>query len=443
MDVATIQRAGRQPLVNQLNSVLSLLPESTTIDKAALPKAMARLAKLGIENFYTFAPGPNIYDPDLKILTGYQGGLSLDATSYNQSLPELANLESKIAIQFQTFLAVEDIYANRIEPITAADVQQEWVDAAKDVVAFETLLAHATVKTRVQSKLPKGLFYNLHSIDDLSAMVPSIDWSSLLSELIPAEVGYTRPLNLQGPAFLPALETILNSTSTKTLHNYFAWRIISAQSERLEAPYSPSSETEERWMTCSNIVARQLADITGHYYVERALPDSSQTVLRTMLKGIVSAYGEGFPTLSWLDQRTLDGALKKLHAMEEVIGQSAESPNGASSESVEEYYRGFTVDASDFYANMDQKSIWEAEKAYSGINQPVPKDKMAGYPPTEVNASYLPLTNRIYFYAGLIQSPWFHASNPEYVNYAGMGSVAGHEIGVRLSTSLMLERILA
>ncbi|KAG0294776.1 hypothetical protein BGZ96_000442 [Linnemannia gamsii] len=428
MDVTTAQRAGRQPLVNQLKSVLSLLPKSITVDKAALSKVIARLTKLGIPTFYTFTTGPNIYDPNLNLLTGVQGGLTFPAAGYNQS-PELAELESTIAVRFQTFMAAEDIYANRTEPITVADVQQEWVDAAKDVIAFETLLADATVKNPEESKGPKGLFYNLHSFDNLSAMAPSIDWSLLLSELIPAEVEYTRPLNLQAPAFLPALETIINSTSTKTLHNYFAWRIIVSQSSLLQAPYNPSPKTEELWMVCSNLVANQLADITGHYYVERVLPDSSQAVFRTMIKEVVTAYGEGFPTLSWLDQPTLDGALKKLHAIKEVIGQSAESPNGASSESVEEYYRGLTIDASDFYANMEQKSIWEFEKEIAGINQPVPKDQMSNSPPTEVNASYSPLTNRVYFYAGMIQSPWFHASNPEYVNYAGMGSVAGHEIG--------------
>ncbi|KAG0301539.1 Endothelin-converting enzyme 2, partial [Linnemannia gamsii] len=290
MDVTTIQRVGRQPLVNQLQTVLSLLPESATVDKTGLSKVMAGLTKLQILPFYTIIPGPNVYDPNLNILTGVLGGLSLPATAYNQSLPDLADLESKIALQFQTFLAAEDVYAHRTTPITVADVDQEWLDAAKDVVAFETLLADATIKNPGQSKGPKGFVYNPHSFGELSAMTPSIDWSTLLSELIPAEVEYTRPINLQASAFLPALETVLQSTTTKTLRNYFAWRIIDSQSKILETPYNLASETTERWKTCSQNVAAQLPDITGHYFVERVLPESSQTVFRSMIKNVISAY---------------------------------------------------------------------------------------------------------------------------------------------------------
>ncbi len=48
--------------------------------------------------------------------------------------------------------------------------------------------------------------------------------------------------------------------------------------------------------------------------------------------------------------------------------------------------------------------------------------------PAVVNAFYSPAANQICFPAGILQEPFFHASNPNYLNYGGIGSVIGHEI---------------
>ncbi|KAF9154688.1 hypothetical protein BG015_000216 [Linnemannia schmuckeri] len=49
--------------------------------------------------------------------------------------------------------------------------------------------------------------------------------------------------------------------------------------------------------------------------------------------------------------------------------------------------------------------------------------------PSEVNAYFSPQFNPINFPAGILQMPFFHVGNPEYVNYGGIGAVGGHEIG--------------
>ncbi|KAF9131953.1 hypothetical protein BGX30_012886 [Mortierella sp. GBA39] len=357
-----------------------------------------------------------------------QAGLTLPITSYNQSLTDAADLVPEIARQFQKVLGVTAPSAtNGTTPETEPTVGQEWTTAAQDVIAFETLLADVTAKNthpNLDPELP--IFNNPITVEELSNATPSIDWPLLLSELLPVDVKYDRPLSVQSPEFFPALETLLSSTSVKTLRNYFAWRIISAQKERLHTAAIPG---HERWEVCNEAVTKALPDIVGHYFVERTLPESDQTIFRTMLQSIISAYGEGFPTLNWIDQTTLEGALKKLHAMGLVVGQSAESPNGASSESVEEYYSGYEIDASDYFSNWNKKSVWATEKSFATVNEPYVQKKIPRMAPTDVNAAYAFTTNHIYAFAGIMQSPMFHASNPEYVNFAGLGGIAGHEIG--------------
>ncbi|KAF9282734.1 hypothetical protein BGZ88_010872 [Linnemannia elongata] len=428
MNVDAIQTAGQQPLAKQVQSVLSLIPDTPAIDKAALARTMAHLIKLGVPNFYILGVAQQLYNPQYNSIKGIQGGLTLPITSYNQSLTDAADLVPKIAQQFQKVLGVAVPSAtNGTSPETEPAVDQEWTTAAQDVIAFETLLADVTAKNTRPNLDPEiPLFDNPVTIEELSNATPSIDWPLLLSELLPADVKYDRPLSIQSPEFLPALETLLSSTSVKTLRNYFAWRIISTQKERLDTTAIPG---QERWEVCNEAVTKNLPDIVGHYFVERTLPESDQTFFRTMLQNIISAYGEGFPTLNWIDQITLDGALKKLHAMGFVVGQSAEFPNGASSESVEEYYSGYNVDISDYFGNWNKKSVWEVEKSFAAVNKAYVKKKIPQFPPTEVNAAYQPTTNNIYAFAGIMQSPMFHASNPEYVNFAGLGGIAGHEIG--------------
>ncbi|KAF8937816.1 hypothetical protein BGZ47_008851 [Haplosporangium gracile] len=428
MNVDAIQTANHQPLTKLVHSVLSLIPDAPALDKAALAKTIAQLIKLDVPNFYIIGVGQQLYNPRYSSIQGNQGGLTLPIPSYNQSLTDAADLIPNIAQLFQKVLGVTaPSDANSSISETEPVVDKEWTTAAQDVIAFETSLADVTAKnTRPNLDPEMPIFNNPMTVEELSKATPSIDWSILLSELLPADVKYDRPLSVQSPEFLPALETLLNSTSVKTLRNYFAWRIIAAQNERLDTIAIPG---QERWEVCNDAVTKNLPDIVGHYFVERTLPKSDQTIFRTMLQNIISAYGEGFPALDWIDQTTLDGALKKLHAMGLVVGQSAQAPNGASSESVEEYYSGYDVDISDYFGNWNKKSVWTAEKSFAAVNEPYVQKKIPQFPPTEVNAAYQPTTNHIYAFAGIMQSPMFHASNPEYVNYAGLGAVAGHEIG--------------
>ena len=429
MNVDAIQTAGQQPLAKQVQSVLSLIPDTPAIDKAALAKTMAQLTKLEVPNFYNIGVAQQLYNPHYSSIQGIQGGLTLPITSYNQSLTDAADLVPNIAQQFQKVLGVASpSAADGTVPETEPAVGQEWTTAAQEVIAFEISLADVTAKnTRPNLDPEMPVYNNPVTVEELSNATPSIDWPLLLSELLPAGVKYDRPLSVQSPEFLPALETLLSSTSVKTLRNYFAWRIISAQKYLLD---TTAISGIERWEVCNEVVTKNLPDIVGHYFVERTLPESDQTIFRTMLQNIISAYSRGFPTLNWIDQTTLDGALKKLHAMGLVVSQSAESPNGASSESVEEYYSGYNVDVSDYFGNWDKKSVWAVEKSFADVNKPYAQNKIPQYSPTMVNAAYVATTNHIYAFAGIMQSPMFHASNPEYVNFGGLGGIAGHEIGV-------------
>ncbi|KAF9093832.1 Membrane metallo-endopeptidase-like 1 [Mortierella sp. AD031] len=68
-----------------------------------------------------------------------ESGLGLPSKEYYQEQDTLRLYGSTIAQMFQIILGDEDIVPNnRAQPLTDADVKEEWKEAAKDVVEFET-----------------------------------------------------------------------------------------------------------------------------------------------------------------------------------------------------------------------------------------------------------------------------------------------------------------
>jgi putative endopeptidase len=73
-------------------------------------------------------------------------------------------------------------------------------------------------------------------------------------------------------------------------------------------------------------------------------------------------------------------------------------------------------------------SEYENKRDLGMIGKPLDRTQWGMTPPT-VNAYYNPLMNEIVFPAGILQPPLFSATADDAVNYGGMGSVIGHEMG--------------
>ncbi|KAF9088054.1 Endothelin-converting enzyme 2 [Mortierella sp. GBA35] len=427
MDEKEIQRRGRKPLVDEINRALSLLPDvSATMDKTGLAKAFARLIKLQTSPIVTLSVYSHLYNPDVNVIRLRPAGLSMDLEKYNQTLPDSAALAKDIASKFQAILGPEP--TNTTTSSAPEQIDQKWIDAAAGVVKFEASWAQALLASPAPTQTGDAAESNPWTIAEMNTVTPSINWNVLVSELLPAGETYTRPIYSTMLDPFHGLETVLKAASTETLRNYVAWRIISDEIKRLGAPYYTGPPSTKRWEVCLDAVHENLGEVAGHYFVENTLPGNSKIVFKSMIDSVLSSYGEAFQTLDWLDQSTRDNALKKLHAIVEMIAESSDAPNTESSASLEEYYRNYTVDASDYFGNLVRNSLWFVENNFAMVNKSVNREMMNS-PPDTINAFYGPNTNEIYFPAGMLQPPFFHVDNPEYMNYGGMGVVAGHEIG--------------
>ena len=75
-----------------------------------------------------------------------------------------------------------------------------------------------------------------------------------------------------------------------------------------------------------------------------------------------------------------------------------------------------------------RRTVVVALRRRPSSGKPVDKDEWLITPQT-VNAYYFPGTNEITFPAAILQPPFFDPNADDAVNYGGIGSVIGHEIG--------------
>ncbi|KAK3838098.1 MAG: hypothetical protein J3R72DRAFT_493213 [Linnemannia gamsii] len=442
MDEATILKAGRSPVSDQINALLEFLPDNNSsspgdVDMTAITKIVAQGNKLGLNTFLSILVGADPANPLINSLSVWEGGLGLPTKSLYEVPAVVGLYQTVIAQMFQIILGDEDV-ANRTEPLLPKDIAQRWTDTAKDVVDFETKMA--AIGTDLVDQRDPLKYNNPRTVDELSSMIPFIDWPLLIKEVLPEGVQNTRPIVVATPIFFPKLDALLKNTSTTTLRNYFTWLVIKNQAVNLAEPYSrpitvlsttmngisPGIKVE-RWKTCISTINTNLGEAAGHYFILEKFKGDSRAAFTEVFESLKTAYIETFPKYDWLDKATLDNALKKLKAIEALVGYSTSSPDVPSSVSVQEYYEGYDVVADDYFGNQLRSATFLNSEMMALMGKPVDRKKMLSYPQM-VNAYYNPFSNQVFHPSGMLQFPFYHVDNPDYINYGAMGFITGHEI---------------
>ncbi|KAG0277096.1 hypothetical protein BGZ95_006523 [Linnemannia exigua] len=441
MNEDAILRAGRKLLMDEVQKIIQAFPASgLRADKTILSKTLSQIVQLGLgtSGLLGIYAGTSPADPRIRVLNINEDGLGLGSSEKYQDGEMTGVYRSTVAFMFQIILGDEDV-GNRTQPLRLTDIKQEWLDAAKDIVNFEIQLA--AIATPAADLYDPVKSINTRTIEELAAMTPSINWSLLIQELLPAGVKNTHPILVSSPSYLTRLDTLLQNTTPKILQRYFTWIVIQGLSSHVAEPYQQpliylrsvrtggsTGVTTERWKTCVATVNKNMGQLVGHYFVQETFKGNSRKDVMTIVDNILDSYSKNFPTIEWLDQTTRDGAIKKLEAIARLVGYSTSSPDVASTKSLEDYYKDLVIASDDYFGNQLRSSTWSTKGNFESLPFPVDRNSMPLVPQT-VNAYYSPTTNTINFPAGILQPPFFHADNPEYINYGSMGVVGGHEIG--------------
>ncbi|KFW04993.1 PREDICTED: neprilysin [Fulmarus glacialis] len=313
----------------------------------------------------------------------------------------------------------------------------------KRVMDLEKEIANATTKS--EDRNDPLLLYNKMTLAQLQNNFSlEIDhkvfnWSKFINDImstVQINIDNTEHVVVYDPEYLIKLKSILNKYTPRDLQNYMIWRFIMDLVNSLssnykdtrnafrKALYGTTSETAV-WRRCANYVNGNMENAVGRLYVEEAFAGDSKHVVEEMIADIRDVFIKTLDELTWMDAETKKKAEQKATAIRERIGYPDEivtDDNKLNSE-----YQELDYKEEEYFENIIQNLVFTQKKRLKKLREKVDKEEWISGAAV-VNAFYSASRNQIVFPAGILQPPFFSASQPKSLNYGGIGMVIGHEI---------------
>jgi putative endopeptidase len=360
-----------------------------------------------------FSAQPDFADATHDVATIDQGGMGMPAKSFYLDQDDKSK---EIREKYRVHVANMFVLAG--EP-----AEQAKRDAAT-VLEIETELAKGMMDP-VTRRDPNKI-NNPMSLVEVKALTPSFDWDSYL-KLVKAPV--SQRYIVTSPDFFKSLEVTLSGHSLEEWKTYLRWQMLNGNANGLSGPYVNENfdffgrtlygvqELEPRWRRCVRSVDRSMGEALGQVYVKQAFsPEDKERALK-MVKGVEAALSHEIEMADWMTPATKKEAQTKLSAVMNKIGYPDTWRD----------YSALTITRASNIENRHNAADFEFERSMKKIGKPVDRTEWIMTPPT-VNAYEDPQYNTINFPAGILQPPYFEASQDDAVNDGATGATIGHEL---------------
>ncbi|NXK07566.1 NEP protein, partial [Herpetotheres cachinnans] len=321
--------------------------------------------------------------------------------------------------------------------------ENEISEQMKRVMDLEKEIANATTKS--EDRNDPLLLYNKMTLAQLQNNFSlEIDhkvfnWSKFINDImstVQINIENTEHVIVYDPEYLIRLKSVLNKYTPRDLQNYMIWRFVMDLVNSLsrnykdtrnafrKALYGTTSETAV-WRRCANYVNGNMENAVGRLYVKEAFAGDSKHVVEEMIADIRDVFIKTLDELTWMDAETKKKAEQKATAIRERIGYPDEivtDDNKLNSE-----YQELNYKEEQYFENIIQNLVFTQKKRLKKLREKVDKEEWISGAAV-VNAFYSASRNQIVFPAGILQPPFFSASQPKSLNYGGIGMVIGHEI---------------
>ncbi|WP_084106186.1 M13 family metallopeptidase [Demequina sp. NBRC 110056] len=403
MDVDRVNTLGTGPLDADLDVVAG------ASDHDGLAAAMGALERAGVTGtvgYYVFADKNR---PDDNVVYLSQYGLGLPDEAYYR---DEAHAETRAKY-------VEHI--DRMSALTGIPFD------GSSVMALETALASHhwdVVKTREAE-----LTHNPTTLARLADEAPGFEWETWAESIRLPEAA--RDLLIASePSYFEGFAQLWQDTSVEAWQEYLRWRIVNSRAPYLTEEISKANfafygtvlsgatEQRKRWKRGVGFVESVAGERVGQVYVDQHFPPEYKEQMDALVANLIEAYRVSITSLDWMTPATQQRALDKLAQFTPKIGYPEKWRD----------YTGLEVTPDDLLGNVRSASAFEEDWEWSKIGKPVDRTEWLMTPQT-VNAYYLPMANEIVFPAAILQPPFFHPEADAAINYGGIGSVIGHEIG--------------
>ncbi|MBX3230602.1 MAG: M13 family metallopeptidase [Labilithrix sp.] len=410
---------------------------ATYLDTDAIEKKGLAPAKPGLD---AIAAAKNINDiaklmarPDLPLPGPIGMGVTLDQKNPDRCVVHVGagglGMPDKEYYSNEKFKTAREKYEQHIANVLAfshekkKDAKKDAADA-KAVMALETKIAElhwARAARREKEKM-----YNPKSVADLQKDAAKFPWKLYMDTI---GYGDQKDVIVGELDAIPKLADLFASTPVATWKAYLTFHFLRASADVLPKALdqevfefskvlSGQPQQRERWKRAVSSTNGALGEAVGEIYVQRYFQPKAKAEMDRLIENIRKAYGIRIEGNDWMTAETKKAALEKLAAFRPKIAFPVKWKN----------YSSLEVVAGDAWGNDRKASLWHHEYKKAKLGKPTDKDEWSMTPQT-VNAYYNPVFNEIVFPAAILQAPFFDPEADAAVNYGGIGSVIGHEMG--------------
>ena len=181
-------------------------------------------------------------------------------------------------------------------------------------------------------------------------------------------------------------------------------------------------ETDDSILSEKNIAIlnNSLPDDIGLIYCHYYYDDETTKVIEDMIEKCLNAYEKRLGKCEWLSEETRENAIKKLTNIEAVIGY----PTNYDFPSIVPPSEGGT-----YFNNQARIKRHALDTEIKACSDKSFIRKMMFESADIVNAFYIPVTNSMNIFAGILNKPVYDKDASYAANLGAIGMVIGHEIG--------------
>ncbi|KAJ8664427.1 hypothetical protein QAD02_006089 [Eretmocerus hayati] len=307
----------------------------------------------------------------------------------------------------------------------------------KEALDFEIELAR--ISTPIGQN--KGFIDSYHptTIGELQKQCPHVSWMQYLTRVLKpsGELQLSERILVVNSDFLPNFCAKLRATSMRTRINYIFHSLVADVATQLssrlrERAFQFNSEIglgmrEPRWWQCLSIMNSHMHLATSAIFARKVLKKETKADVSQLVQLIRQRMRHSLQHNNWMDSKTKRSAIDKFDAMTSLIAYPDELLDDRK---LENYYIDLTIARDNFLENFLRSGRFMMNMLSKKSNNKFRKlewtsSLTAG---ASANGVYMFSTNFFFLSAGLLQEPFFHVANPKYVNFGGLGSLAGHEM---------------
>ena len=351
-------------------------------------------------------------DPDRYDVTITQSGLGMpDRDYYLKDDPVYLGLRAK--------------YLAHIARMLTLIGEQQPAAEAQAILDAETQIAQ--LHWPAAKRRERDLTYNPSTRIELEAMAPGFFWETLLAtEGVDAQPQFV----VRETDAVQALAQLFLKVPLDTWRAYFKYHYLVGLAAVLPHDFDEEvfdfygrtlqgqPQQRSRDKRAVRALDNDLGEAVGALYVERYFPASSKEQVRALVENLRATYAQRIQQLPWMTPATKKVALEKLAAFHPKLGYPDKWRD----------YSALSIVKGDAFGNAVRARVFEWNRGVKRLNEPTDRSEW-GMTPQTINAYYNPTFNEVVFPAAILQPPFFDPNADPAVNYGGIGTVIGHEMG--------------